>query len=454
MKSFRKSHLLVGTVFSATTFAMLAGWLTSAGLTVPPGLPHAVVAGTFAFNWSLNPARIRMPRTYGMALLALAVYLFADLLFHQHNAGIYGLGVLLTFTFVLLFVCGLHTRARSSALVRLLQLLTLLICVLALGTLLRSFLSGVRVRDTPTLFRELGAMGTACNVAAVTALGLSVGSKRRSFYLALACLLSLAVVLTTLKKSILCNGVVWLIFLFGTRTVGRRIKLYAVVGLLLTSVIGLATVWDELRANLAITTRAVEAQNMEVLVRPALYVAAFDVARDYFPFGSGLGTFASVASMWRGYSELYYTYGLAGMRPFSPQLAAQGMSYLFDSCWAHVLAELGFLGSLLYFVLWFLPASYAVRALRHRPDTVAQGLLLYVVGVCIVMTVEGIATYNPEIVSFAVFHSAITGLIIRNVAWKVRPARAWPVTKPAVCEPESERERRVEVQKLPTRNER
>ena len=444
MRPLRKSSVLVATVVAATAFAMLAGWLTSAGLAVPPGLPHAVVAGTFAFNWSLSPARIRIPRSYGMALLALAVYLFADTLLGQHAAGTYALGALLTFTFVLLFLCGLHTKAHGRALERMLQLLTFLICALALGTLLRPLLSGAFVRDTPPLFRELGAMGTACNVAAVTALVMSVSSRRRYFYLTLACLLSLAVVLTTLKKSIVCNGIVWLLFLFGAPTVSRRVKTYALVGMLSASALGLATSWDELRANLAITTQAIEARNMEALVRPALYVAAFDVARDHFPFGSGLGTFASVASMWRGYSELYYTYGLASMGPFSPELAAQGLSYLFDSCWAHVLAELGFLGSCIYFVLWFLPASYAVKALRDRPDPASQGLLLYVVGVCVVMTVEGIATYNPEIVSFAVFHSAIAGLVIRNVAWEARAARVRRGADPAAWGPESQTAARSE----------
>jgi len=238
----------------------------------------------------------------------------------------------------------------------------------------------------------------------------------------------------------MCNAAVWVVVLFGNPGISRRAKAGLVLVLMGVFVLGLTAVREELRANLAITTGAIGTRNMDALVRPPLYVAAFEVAKDHFPFGSGPGTFASVASMWQGYSDLYYKYGIARVPALSPELAAKGLSALYDSFWVHILAELGFLGSAIYLLLWFLPAVYANRARHASPTRISRGLLFYVLGVCGVMTVEGIATYNPEVVSFVVFHSGIAGLIVGNVACRTRRIARGRVAmaRSRICGPDAE----------------
>ena len=81
------------------------------------------------------------------------------------------------------------------------------------------------------------------------------------------------------------------------------------------------------------------------LARPETYKVALLIFKDYFPFGSGLGTFATNAAA-DYYSPLYFKYGLNdiwGLTPENPM-------FLADTFYP-VLAEYGIVGVFLF--LWF-----------------------------------------------------------------------------------------------------
>ena len=80
----------------------------------------------------------------------------------------------------------------------------------------------------------------------------------------------------------------------------------------------------------------------EMYARPALYAVSVEVIRDYFPLGSGFGTFASWASGVY-YSPLYFEYdldGIIGLRP-------DEYSFVSDTYFP-VLAQFGILGVCLF----------------------------------------------------------------------------------------------------------
>lgn len=81
--------------------------------------------------------------------------------------------------------------------------------------------------------------------------------------------------------------------------------------------------------------------------RPATYRVAFqNILWDYFPFGSGLGSFGTAAAA-KEYSPLYYKYKLSriwGMSPDNPM-------FLADSFFP-TLAEYGVVGIFLFCVFW------------------------------------------------------------------------------------------------------
>ena len=84
----------------------------------------------------------------------------------------------------------------------------------------------------------------------------------------------------------------------------------------------------------------------ERIARPETYKTGLQIMKDYFPFGSGLGSFASAAAA-KEYSPLYYKYDLNtiwGLTPENPM-------FLADTFYPIVYSQFGFFGALMF--LWF-----------------------------------------------------------------------------------------------------
>lgn len=84
----------------------------------------------------------------------------------------------------------------------------------------------------------------------------------------------------------------------------------------------------------------------ESFARPALYQGAFVILKDYFPFGSGFGSYANFASA-EYYSPLYYKYGLN----YVHGLGEGEGSFIADTFFPE-LAQFGIVGVIL-FVMFF-----------------------------------------------------------------------------------------------------
>lgn len=84
----------------------------------------------------------------------------------------------------------------------------------------------------------------------------------------------------------------------------------------------------------------------EMAARPATYRTAGKILLDYFPFGSGLGSFCTAAAA-KEYSPLYFKYGLSHILGLSPDYPA----FIAD-CYFPGLAEFGFVGIFFFLVFW------------------------------------------------------------------------------------------------------
>lgn len=87
-------------------------------------------------------------------------------------------------------------------------------------------------------------------------------------------------------------------------------------------------------------------EDAERMARPETYKTGLLIMKDYFPFGSGLGTFASAAAA-KEYSPLYYKYKIDdiwGLTPENPM-------FLADTFYPIVYSQFGFFGALMF--LWF-----------------------------------------------------------------------------------------------------
>lgn len=87
-------------------------------------------------------------------------------------------------------------------------------------------------------------------------------------------------------------------------------------------------------------------EDAEAMARPATYETGMTIMfRDYIPFGSGLGSFGTVAAA-KEYSPLYYKYHMDEIWGLSPE----NPMFLADAFYP-TLAEFGIVG--LFFFLWF-----------------------------------------------------------------------------------------------------
>lgn len=116
------------------------------------------------------------------------------------------------------------------------------------------------------------------------------------------------------------------------------------------------------------------------MARPLAYLTSLKILADYFPFGSGMGTFG-VAAAADFYSPLYYKYNLShvwGLMPenpmfladaFYPTLAQFGVVgvILFGVFWKHRLSEFNGIVDMRYYKVAFM--SFFCLALEQTADS-------------------------------------------------------------------------------------
>lgn len=81
------------------------------------------------------------------------------------------------------------------------------------------------------------------------------------------------------------------------------------------------------------------------MARPETYKTAIQILKDYFPFGSGMGSFACNGA-WRYYSPIYYEYGLNHIWGLGP-----GGGFICDAYYP-TLAQFGVVGLTFFIMFW------------------------------------------------------------------------------------------------------
>ena len=95
--------------------------------------------------------------------------------------------------------------------------------------------------------------------------------------------------------------------------------------------------------------------------RLAMIVVSVRMALDFFPFGSGFGTFASFLSG-RYYSKIYTMYGLShiyGLRP-------EQYNFVSDTFWPWVLGQFGVFAAIAYVLLYYRLIKTQLISIKNR----------------------------------------------------------------------------------------
>ena len=386
----------------------LSEWIQETGLIVfPLGFRHLIIIALFVVNWFFFGKKIELPQKYFFCSLLFFIYLLIAFFFSKASMFNYILGIFFSTLFGFLFVVALNIRTRRMVIIGMLKYVLIFFLVMSIFPMGQGLIAGSTLREFYGLFRELGAFGAAMNIATIISISLYIITSNKK-YLYVAAFFSVGVMMTILKKTMISNVIVWLFFFIYHAKSTAKLRLIFLSFLLL--VIGYFFIGKELGDNIQENSEYLDKFGPEEHVRLGMYIASFNIITDYFPFGSGMGTFASLSSITGGYSQIYYDYGVSNIGANSPEEVALGHHTLLDTYWPHIFGELGFLGTILFLYLWFFPIKLAFVCLKTTEDPFIKGVSFYILLMVITMTWEGFTLYTPEIPSFVLLHSGLSGL--------------------------------------------
>lgn len=327
-------------------------------------------------------------------LIALAALGFLGTAFSDYNPPFIAVAidVLTCFKFFIAFGAAMVLLSDSSnllnALARLARVLVIALFACACVSLFVDIGMGGEIRyGIPSfkfLFFHPGVV--VWFTVALTAL-LLTDSKRNKVFIFLA----LAVVCLTLRSKGICWAVVMLILVTSTGKDGH-IKAWHV---LVASLAVLYLSYDNIQLYY-------NNENIET-ARAALQRVSFDVASDYFPWGSGYASFGSaITADQEYYSPLYFKYGLStvwGIIPSHPQ-------YISDTFWPTVISQFGWIGLILFLMTLACFFGFVRSELEKKPPMLwvsSLGLLAYL----LLGSIAESSFFNPSAVYFALILAVI-----------------------------------------------
>lgn len=164
-------------------------------------------------------------------------------------------------------------------------------------------------------------------------------------------------------------------------------KKVILIGFLLTPIFA-AIFGDELDRLIA---SRVDVYLLEENVRAELHIKSAKIATDYFPFGSGAGTFSSQPSRNIHFSPFYYEYGMH----YFYGATEENSSFLMDAGWPKFIAEAGWIGGGAYFMAFLI--SFVRLFLSFSASPNSMNLLGVMVGSIIFSSALGSAVFTGTI---------------------------------------------------------
>lgn len=146
--------------------------------------------------------------------------------------------------------------------------------------------------------------------------------------------------------------------------------------------------------------------------RSLLLKTGTQIAQDYFPLGSGFGTFAGGINR-SYYSPLFYKYGLFTVWGLSEEKG----DFANDTFWPHVLAETGVFGFLLYVLALLLLLRYALQSINSTMygNNTAKVFVLGVFMLLILSFVESTKATVYEVTIWAYFYFGAVGIMMSYI---------------------------------------
>ena len=383
-----------------------------------PGLNTVLLVGFIAVALGIERPRLLWDKTH-MVLLG-AVFAFAGLntfAIDGEYSRLFG-GIFHTVQPALIFALFLLLDLPKNEILNILKWLNVFILACTAIAFVESFLTkdnpfGMYLINTWSLYAHKTYQSAWLSINVVGNLYL-FRETRKKRYLAFAVFCVFAVILVGRRKSFVSAVMAFALFLLLDGSWKERAKKILLATALLAAFLG--TVGQPFLKRFFGVSAYVAADATDTQARTALTAKSFVIANDYFPWGSGIGTFASAPAAER-YSPLYYKYDLYTVRGLEP-FAGEGSvtTFLLDTYWPHIIAEFGYIGTLLFLALWLYPLRAFIRLPRSPGRT---NTLFYTASAWIVILLESTGSTYPEQLQFIIVYCGITALLLRQTRQEI-----------------------------------
>lgn len=383
-------------------------FLKMININIPSGYKQFLIILYFIINIKSFFISFNSNKFYKYVFLVLIFFSFINFFVEKISTTNYIIGLTFTFLFHITFITSLSIRSDQLSLKRLLQSIVIIFFVASIFSL-SSFIINFDYRAQITLFKELGAYGTAINFALIFSITLKILTKNK-LYLYLAFFFTFAIFTTLLKKSIIDCFIIWIIYMLVELKLKNIIQNFISFTLLIYLM--LIPFKKDLLDNISYQIDYMANTSTEG-VRIIMYITAYNLSINKFPFGSGLGTFGAPSSIYNEYSKTYYETGINLIHELSPDLVMEGLPHtLFDTFWPHILGELGFLGTCLFLILWIYPLVRLYKLVKKCKILNLKYQHIYFLNLAMffVITFDGFTLFIPEIPLFVILYNVIAGL--------------------------------------------
>jgi hypothetical protein len=387
------------------------------GIKILPGLRHLLLFFSFYLCNILSGSLIKISKKQ---LIYITVFLLLTSLsfFRPYTDFIrYSYGMFLTLLFIPIYIIAKSIKISTLNFIFLIKLILIFIIIVAIYAVFSALIQGINLRFVTTLFREAGAFAAIMNIGIIFSLFLYLkdGSK---WFLLLALFLTICIISTVLKKSILASFLIWFLFiLFNKNT---RNKVLFNVGIFSTIIMGLLFNFNSIIQNMETNSEYIDDVGIDEHVRVAMYIASYKIAIDNFPIGSGFGTFASVPSIYNGYNFIYDKYGISSIPSNSYSAVKDENHTILDTYWPHIIGETGFFGFILFLLIYMYPIIYFNKYFKKKLDYKNRLLYAFIIYSCILTTIlQGFFLYIPELPTFIFINSGFIGILFNQINFNI-----------------------------------
>lgn len=371
--------------------------------------------------------KLIIKKRYILLLSILFLLVILNYFFVKINSLIYFMGAFFTFQFVYNFILFYNLKFNFEWLIATFKAIIFILSLLMISMYVERLLfydynqfvglyGYFSLRGIETLAKNAAIATTLLNINIILSLIIFyfTGGKK---YLLIAIISFITVALSLFLKTIITSLLISVLFFWFF--VNKKYRARVLYVLVFLSLVGFFL------GGKNIIQKSNEYWNMYVnesggkMARIELYKASIKIATDYFPFGCGQGTFGSYPVR-KYYSNVYYQYHLDKIYGLQPTAKVSNNDFfLFDTFWSHIIGELGFIGTILYLLLWLHPFLKAKKFL-HSDDRYKKILSFFIVSVTVVIFIESFAISIPEQLQFIIIYAGLGAMAYKLLFQEIK----------------------------------